>query len=129
MNPAALLLASVLLTTPVIHPMAALDGGPPSIRLAGQASGSITAAQWSSLKAVELHGCVTGARIVSLTFCIKDCKGKDAMAGGESAVLTAYQHQMIRNLPPGMLFRVQAVVRDAAGRTWDVPEAHFIWKG
>lgn len=110
-------------------PSSASEGGPPAIRLAGQAGGDITAAQWSSLAAVELQGCAPGARIVSLTFCIKDCKGKDAMAGGDSGVLTAYQRQMIRNLPSGMPFRVQAVVRDAAGRTWDVPEAHFIWKG
>lgn len=104
-------------------------GGPPSIRIAGKSGGDITAADWRTVKTVELVGCVPGARIVSLTFCIKDCTGKDAMAGGESGVLTEYQHQMIRNLPAGTPFKMQVVVRDAKGKAWDVPDAHFVWRG
>jgi len=125
----SILFASVLLAAPLPRTVVLSEGGPPSIRIAGKANGAITAAQWSTTKAVDLVGCVPGARIVSLTFCIKDCKGKDAMAGGESGVLTEYQHQMIRNLPAGTPFKVQVVVRDAKGKVWDVPDAHFIWKG
>ncbi|MBK9175515.1 MAG: hypothetical protein IPM46_04095 [Flavobacteriales bacterium] len=131
-NPIPLLAAALFSAAP-FHPRAAVvlpeDGGPPSIRIAGKASGDITAAQWSVLKTVDLAGCVPDARIVSLTFCIKDCKGKDAMAGGENGMPTDYQRQMIRNLPPGTPFKVQVVVRDAKGKTYDVPEAHFVWKG
>ncbi|HRD54574.1 MAG TPA: hypothetical protein PKY96_18185 [Flavobacteriales bacterium] len=125
----SILLASVLLTAPLPRAVVLSEGGPPSIRITGKPSGGITAADWRNVKTVDLAGCVPDARIVSLTFCIKDCKGKDAMAGGEAGVLTAYQHQMIRNLPPGTPFRVQVVVRDATGNAWDVPEAHFVWKG
>ncbi len=129
MNTLTLLLASVLLASPLEPRAIAAEGGPPTIRIAGKAGGDITAAQWSGIKAVDLQGCVPGARIVSLTFCIKDCKAKDAFAGGEKAEITPYQRQMIRNLPPGTPFRVQVVVRDAQGKAWDVPEASFVWKG
>jgi hypothetical protein len=105
------------------------DGGPPAVLITGKSGGDISAAEWRTVQAVDLGGCVPGARIVSLTFCMVDCHGKDAFAGGEHAQLTAYQRQMIGNLPPGTPFRVQAVVRDASGRTRDVPEAHFVWKG
>lgn len=129
MNTLTLLLASVLLAAPSAPRPVTPEGGPPAIRLAGKSSGDITAAEWSALKAVDLVGCVPGARIVSLTFCIKDCKAKDAFAGGENAELTPYQRQMIQNLPPGTPFRVQVVVKDANGKAWDVPEANFVWKG
>lgn len=132
------LLSFLLLSAPFTPPVAPIIaaavleaplGGPPAIRLAGRSGGDLNAAQWRALKAVDLVGCMPDARIVSLTFCIKDCKGKDAMAGGEGATLTLYQRQMIANLPPGTPFRVQVVVRDRKGRAWDIPEAHFIWRG
>jgi len=129
MNTLMLALASVLLATPSQPRTLTLDGGPPAIRLAGNSTGNITAAQWSAVKSVDIVGCVPGARIVSLTFCIKDCKAQDAMAGGESATLTPYQRKMIASLPPGTPFRVQVVMKDAQGKTWDVPEARFVWKG
>jgi hypothetical protein len=128
----ALLCAPSVAAVQQAHAASVLDapvGGPPAIRIAGKAGGDITAAQWTGLKSVDLVGCVPDARIVSLTFCIKDCKGKDAVAGGENGMPTAYQRQMIANLPPGTPFKVQVVVRDAKGKTWDVPEAHFVWKG
>lgn len=111
------------------HPFVAPEGGPPAVRIAGKAGGDITAAQWSAVKRVDLVGCVPGARIVSLTLCIKDCKSKEAMAGGEDAALTAYQRQMIANLPVGTPFKVQVVVRDEKGKVWEVPDAQFVWKG
>ena len=129
MNTVTLLLASVLLASPLEPRAFVPEGGSPRILLAGKSSGDITAAQWSGIKAVDVQGCVPGARIVSLTFCIKDCKGKDASAGGEKAEITPYQRQMIQNLPPGTPFRVHVVVRDAKGRAWDIPDAFFVWKG
>ena len=97
--------------------------------LAGKSIGEINAAQWSSIKAVDLVGCVTGARIVSLTICIKDCKGKDAALNGTDATLSAAMRQMIANLPPGTPFTVKVAVKDAKGKAWEVPDASFVWKG
>jgi hypothetical protein len=129
MNTLTLILASVLLASPSTPIARIMEGGPPAIRLAGNSTGNITAAQWSAVKTVDIVGCVTGAHIVSLTFCIKDCKAKDAFAGGDGAEITPYQREMIANLPPGTPFRVQVMVKDAQGKMWDVPEARFVWKG
>lgn len=104
-------------------------GGPPAIRVAGKASGDITAAQWKEITQVDLVGCVPHARITSLTVCLQDCKGKDALASGKDASLTAYQRQMIANLPAGTPFSVRVEVRDEQGKAWEVPEARFVWKG
>lgn len=109
--------------------LAAPIGGPPSIRIAGKAGGEITAAQWSATKAVDLVGCVPGARIISLTFCIKDCKGKDAMINGKDASISSAMRQMIGNLPSGTPFTVKVMVRDEKEKVWEVPDARFLWKG
>lgn len=122
--------ASVLLTTAEPSTFsAAAPGGPPRIMLDGRSSGDITAAQWSALKVVGLHGCVPDARITSLALCIKDCKAKDATATGVDGTLTPFMRKMIANLPPGTPFMIKAVVKDAKGMTWDVPEARFVWRG
>ena len=129
MNTFTLLLASVLLATPSQPRTLALDGGPPAIRIAGKSGGDITAAQWNSMKAVDLVGCVPGARIVSLRLCVRDCKGKDAGLNAKEPTLTESMKAMISNLPVGTRFRVEVVVSDRSGKFWDVPDAEFVWKG
>ena len=104
-------------------------GGPPSIRIAGKGSGDISAAEWDRVKEVDLVGCVAGAHIVDLHVCIKDCKGKDAGYRTKSATLTDGMRGMIKNLPQGTPFTVTVTVNDANGKAWEVPPAHFIWKG
>ncbi|MFZ1694864.1 MAG: hypothetical protein WAT74_16825 [Flavobacteriales bacterium] len=125
----SILLASVLLAAPLPRTVLLSEGGPPSIRIAGKTSGDITAAQWSTTKAVDLVGCVPGARIISLAFCVRDCKGKDAILTGKDAIIGTAMRQMIANLPPGTRFTVKVLVRDANEKAWDVPDTHFIWKG
>lgn len=104
-------------------------GGPPRISVANKAGGAITKSEWSGLKAIELHGCVSDARITSLTICIKDCSAQEAKEIATSAVLTKKMHSMIYNLPAGTPFTVKVVVKDATGKVWEVPDAHFLWKG
>ncbi len=104
-------------------------GGPPSIWLAKKPKGDITAAEWKNVRDVDLMGCVADARITSLTFCIKDCKGKDAAVTGTSAVLTKEMHMMVRNLPPGTPFTVKVEVVDGKGTEWKVPPATYVWRG
>lgn len=122
--------ASVLLTTAEPSTFsAAAPGGPPRIMLDGRSSGDITAAQWSALKVVGLHGCVPDARITALTICIKDCNGKDAAENASDGALSAAMRRMIASLPAGTPFVVRVTVKDAKGKTWDVPEARFVWRG
>lgn len=104
-------------------------GGPPAIRIAGKASGDITAAQWSTVKAVELVGCVPGARIVDLHICIKDCSGKDAGLRTKNAVPSEAMRSMVKNLPVGTPFTVSVKVNDERGKAWDVPSAKYMWRG
>ncbi|MBK8227716.1 MAG: hypothetical protein IPK70_11135 [Flavobacteriales bacterium] len=129
MNTLMLALASVLLATPSQPRALALDGGPPAIRIAGKSGGDITAAQWSTVKTVDLVGCVPGARIVSLRLCVRDCQGKDAGLTGKEPALTESMKAMVSNLPVGTRFRVGVVVSDRSGKSWDVPDAEFVWKG
>lgn len=129
MNTLTLVLASALLSSPLAPCTVLPDGGPPSIRLAGKASGDITAAQWSAASSVELMGCVPTARITALTLCIKDCKAKDATSTSVDGSLTPFMKRMIQNLPAGTPFTIKVVVKDAKGKTWDVPDARFVWKG
>ena len=97
--------------------------------MANKANGDISKSEWSSLKAIELHGCVPDARITALTICIKDCTGKDAKVTGSDGVVTAAMRTMIANLPAGTPFTVKVVVKDAKGKVWDVPDATYVWKG
>ncbi|MEZ4789936.1 MAG: hypothetical protein R2811_07950 [Flavobacteriales bacterium] len=109
--------------------VASRPGGSPSIRIAGKGSGAISAAEWDQVKDVDLVGCVAGARIVDLHLCIKDCKGKDAGYRTKSATVTDGMRGMIKNLPQGTPFTITVAVSDGNGKTWEVPPAHFIWKG
>ena len=124
LNPAFSLeqaLASTVLRVP--------DGGPPSVRLSGQAGGDINQAQWDKAARFQLMGCVAGAHVTELTLCIKDCKGKDASLRNADATITPAMRRMIANLPVGTQFTVRVVVKDAKGQTRDVPAARYIWKG
>lgn len=109
--------------------MALRPGGPPSIRIAGKGSGAISAAEWERVQEVDLVGCVAGAHIVDLHVCIKDCEGKDAGYRTKNATLTDGMRQMIRNLPKDTPFVITVRVHDANGKAWEVPPAHFVWKG
>lgn len=129
MNTLTLLLASALLASPEAPLARNMEGGPPAIRIAGKSGGDITAAQWNSAKAVDLVGCVPGARIVSLRLCVRDCKGKDAGLSAKEPTLTESMKAMISDLPVGTRFRVEVVVSDRSGKSWDVPDAEFVWKG
>lgn len=129
MNTLTILLASAMLASPATPLPRTMEGGPPAIRIAGKSGGDITAAQWSTVKAVDLVGCVPGARIVSLRLCVRDCKGKDAGLTGKEPALTESMKAMISNLPVGTRFRVAVVVSDRSGKSWDVPDAEFVWKG
>lgn len=132
-----LLFAAVLMSTSFSGPPATCadasvlnpDGGPPRINLAEKSSGDITKAEWASIKAVELHGCVPDARITALTVCIKDCTGKAAFAAGTDATITSAMRTMIANLPVGTPFTVKVTVKDAKGKVWEVPNANYVWKG
>ncbi len=104
-------------------------GGPPRISVANKAGGDINKSEWSAIKMIELHGCVPDARITTLTICIKDCTGKDATATGSDGAVTMAMRTMIAGLPAGTPFTVKVVVKDAKDKVWDVPDAHFIWKG
>jgi hypothetical protein len=106
------------------HPV----GGPPAIRLAGKAKGDITKTEWATVKTVDLVGCVPDARITALTVCIKDCTGKNASLSGTDGSITADMRTMITNLPADTPFTVKVEVKDAKGKIWDVPSAHYVWK-
>lgn len=108
---------------------AVVVGGPPSIRIAGKGAGDITAAQWASVRQVDLVGCVPGARIVNLHVCIKDCQGKNAGYNTKSATLTEGMRNMVQDLPPGTSFTISVTVNDENGKAWDVPAAKYVWKG
>ncbi|MCB9184229.1 MAG: hypothetical protein H6591_09945 [Flavobacteriales bacterium] len=105
------------------------DGGPPSVRLSGQAGGDINQAQWDKAARFELTGCVAGAHVTELTLCIKDCTGKDASLRSVDATITPAMRKMIANLPVGTPFTVKVVVKDAKDQAWDVPVARYVWKG
>lgn len=113
---------------PDAHATAAV-GGPPAIRIAGKASGDITAAQWSTVKQVDLVGCVPGARIKTMNLCIKDCTGKNAGLNAKDALLTGSMKTMVSNLPAGTPFTISVTVMDEKGEPWDVPSGKFVWKG
>ncbi|MBK8499461.1 MAG: hypothetical protein IPL52_11760 [Flavobacteriales bacterium] len=133
----AFLLASALLipsfhAAPPVQPDASVFapvGGPPRISVADKDKGEITKAEWAALKSVELHGCVPDARITALTICIKDCTNKAAFASGTDGTITNAMRTMIANLPAGTAFTVKVTVKDAKGKVWEVPDAHYVWKG
>jgi hypothetical protein len=104
-------------------------GGPPTVRVAGKATGDVTAAEWSKVSEVNVIGCVPGARITSLTICIKDCKGHNARIRGKDELITDAMRTMVKNLPTGTSFTVSVTVEDADGKTWEVPAAKFVWGG
>ena len=102
-----------------------MPGGPPSIRIAEKPQGDITRAEWTATTAIKLAGCVADARVTGMTVCINNCTGKQEMLQSTSATLTPAMKSMITNLPDGTPFTVKVVVKDAAGKPWDVPEAAF----
>ncbi len=104
-------------------------GGPPSIRIAGKASGDITHAEWGRTTQVELAGCMPDARITSLDICIKDCNAKDYRLVTKSAELTSEMLTLVANLPPGTPFTVTVKVVDGKGKDVPVPAGKYIWKG
>lgn len=108
---------------------AVLPGGPPAIRIAGKMSGDITAAQWRTVSAVDLVGCVPSARITAMHICIKDCEGKDAGYNTKDGTLTSAMKTMVSNLPPGTTFTITVRVVDSDGKAWEVQPAKFVWKG
>jgi hypothetical protein len=107
----------------------ALVGGPPSIRIAGKASGDITHAEWGRTTTVDLAGCMPDARITSLDICIKDCNAKDYRLVTKSAELTSEMLTMVANLPPGTPFTVTVKVVDGKGNPVAVPAGKYVWKG
>lgn len=106
-----------------------LPGGPPAIRIAGKMGGEINAAQWRTVSAVDLVGCVPTARITALHICIKDCEGKDAGYTAKEGTLTSAMKTMVANLPPGTSFTITVRVVDSSGKSWEVQPAKFVWKG
>ena len=104
-------------------------GGPPSIRLAGKSHGDIYKSDWSTVKTVDLHGCVPDARIVSLRICPRTCTGKDAGFTAKTPVLSKDLWAFVNALPVGTSFTVSVTVSDAKGRFWEVPDAKYVWRG
>ena len=131
-----LLLAAALLSTSFNAPVFNNDasvfapiGGPPRISLAEKASGDISKSEWAGVTTIELHGCVPDARITALTICIKDCVNKNAFATSTDATITGAMKKMIANLPAGTPFSIEVSVVDAKGKVWEVPDAHYVWRG
>lgn len=91
--------------------------------------GEINAAQWRTVSAVDLVGCVPTARITALHICIKDCEGKDAGYTAKEGTLTSAMKTMVANLPPGTSFTITVRVVDSSGKSWEVQPAKFVWKG
>ena len=104
-------------------------GGPPRISLAEKPSGDISKSEWAGATTIELNGCVPDAHITGLTICIKDCVNKNAFATGTDATITGAMKKMIANLPTGTPFSIKVSVVDAMGKVWEVPDAHYVWKG
>lgn len=104
-------------------------GGDPRIQLCGKLTGDVAKAEWTTATEVKLIGCVTSARITSLSVCIKDCKGKQEALTSTNGTLTVAMKKMISNLPAGTAFTVRVTVADATGKKWEVPDAAFVWKG
>lgn len=136
----ALFLASVLVapftTNNSVPPLRAgntcivvLLGGPPSIRIAGKASGDISHAEWGRTTKVDLAGCMPDARVTSLDICIKDCNAKDYKLVTKSAELTSGMLTMVANLPPGTPFTVTVKVVDGNGKDVPVLAGKYVWKG
>jgi hypothetical protein len=114
---------------PAIEAAVPALGGPPSIRIAGKASGDITHAEWGTVDKVQLMGCMPDARITGLTLCIKDCQGRNAGLRSGDGQLTGAMLSMVANLPPGTPFTIKVVVVDGRGRSITVPDATYVWKG
>ena len=104
-------------------------GGDPRIQLCGKLTGDVAKAEWTTATEVKLIGCVTSARITSVTVCIKNCVGKQEALTSTNGTLTPAMKKMIANLPAGTLFTVRVSVVDDSGKKWEVPDADFVWKG
>lgn len=100
-------------------------GGPPSVRLAEKAKGNVTRAEWTAAAAVKLAGCVTDARVTSMTLCINDCKRNQAALTTANGTFSKEMKSMIANLPNGTPFTVKVEVKDGSGKFWEVPDAAF----
>ena len=107
----------------------AMLGGPPSIRIAGKASGDITRAEWDKVQRLQLAGCVSSAQVVEVAVCIKDCTGKNAELRTKGELLNAEMLSMIANLPQGTPFTISVKVVDGGRKELKVPPAQFVWKG
>ncbi|MEO8068781.1 MAG: hypothetical protein ABI599_13885 [Flavobacteriales bacterium] len=121
--------ATTLFPSPASYAATAFVGGDPRIQLCGKLTGEIAKTDLQSAMEVKLAGCVSSARITTLTLCIKDCKSKQETLTSTSGVLTPAMKKMIANLPAGTPFSVRVAVMDASGKKWEVPDAAFVWKG
>lgn len=104
-------------------------GGPPSIRIAGKASGGISSSEWATVKSVQLAGCASSAQVVEVAVCIKDCTGKNAELRIKGDEFSSGMRSMIANLPAGTPFTVSVKVVDGGHKELKVPPAQFVWKG
>lgn len=75
--------------------------------------------------AVKLAGCVSDARVTSMTLCIHDCKGKQAALITVSGTFSKEMKSMIAELPDATPFTVKVEVKDGSGKSWEVPDAAF----
>lgn len=120
--------ANVLTPGPNAH-TSTFPGGDPRIQLCGKLSGDVTKADWTGTTEVKLVGCVPGARITSLSLCIRNCEGKTEALTAANGTLTVAMKKMISGLPAGTPFVMRVSVKDDKGRDWQVPDAAFVWKG
>jgi hypothetical protein len=109
--------ATAIVSTPL--------GGPPRVSLLGRMEGKLTRAQLKQARRVEVVGCVTEVRILSVTVRYALGKGKPTQLVAKGAELSEAQRQAMIALPEGTRFTVvvQAV---SDGRALEVPEAAFI---
>jgi hypothetical protein len=100
-------------------------GGPPTIRIAGKAGGTISRAEWAAANAVTLMGCAPSAQVVSIQLCIRNCEQRLERLACNGANFMPTMKTAVANLPAGTTFIVEVVVVDAQQRTWEVAPARF----
>ena len=102
-----------------------LPGGPPTIRIAGKAGGTLTRAEWAAANSVTLVGCVPGAQVVRMQLCIRNCEQRLERLACKGSNFLPTMKTAVANLPAGTPFVVEVEVVDAQRRTWEVPPARF----
>lgn len=102
-----------------------LPGGPPSIRIAGKGSGTITRAEWASVRNVDLVGCVPDAQVVRVQLCIRNCAQRAERLATKGAGFLPTMKTAVADLPSGTAFTVEVEVVDGQRRTWEVAPARF----